>query len=502
MKLTLLEWQNEAIRTWYDNNCKGTFKVVTGAGKTIMALSAALDLNQKKNDNLYVRIVVPKIVLCRQWSKVLSNVFAISKNDIGKYYGEVKDTLDKKFVVYVVNSARYRISSDILSLLRNGKDVLLIVDECHHLSGEENRKIFDFLPILNKEEVTRFHSIGLSATPECNFFQDISSKLGPIIYNYDLANAIKDNVINSCKVVNIGINLTKDESEQYAAISRTINTLLRKLPLNISSSDNLFPWLNKESRNLNSKYYEIANTLLRKLRARTTIIVMAQERIECVYNLITQIPESKSIIVFCERIEQADILYNLLKDFRVVEYHSKLGEVQKANALRSFSDKMARILVSCKALDEGLDVKDADVGIWISGGSGERQKIQRLGRILRKDKEKDISIFYYIYARETSEEVHFVYNDAILEYDFTYQGGEYESSFFDDLVSSLVEESDESFETQELLYDNCYLNVIAMDWTLSEEELNLLIEDTTVVAKRNYYCAMKLLSRKLLECFA
>ena len=212
MKLTLLEWQNEAIKTWYDNNCRGTFKVVTGAGKTIMALSAALDLDQKKNDNLYVRIVVPKIVLCRQWSKVLSNVFSISKSDIGKYYGEVKDTLDKKFVVYVINSARYRISSDILSLIRKGKDVLLIVDECHHLSGEENRKIFDFLPLLKKEEVTRFHSIGLSATPECNFFDDVSRKLGPIIYNYDLENAIKDDVINSCKVVNIGINLTDRKS--------------------------------------------------------------------------------------------------------------------------------------------------------------------------------------------------------------------------------------------------------------------------------------------------
>ncbi len=52
---------------------RGTIKVVTGAGKTILAL-AIMERLQAQNNNLRVAIVVPTIVLQNQWyEEILRN---------------------------------------------------------------------------------------------------------------------------------------------------------------------------------------------------------------------------------------------------------------------------------------------------------------------------------------------------------------------------------------------------------------------------------------------
>ena len=55
------------------------------------------------------------------------------------------------------------------------------------------------------------------------------------------------------------------------------------------------------------------------------------------------------------------------------------------------------ILVSCRALDEGFDVPDSNIGIIVAGTSSVRQWIQRMGRILRKTPGKEFSKIYVIF---------------------------------------------------------------------------------------------------------
>lgn len=76
-------------------------------------------------------------------------------------------------------------------------------------------------------------------------------------------------------------------------------------------------------------------------------------------------------------------------------------------ALERFRDGELRILISCRALDEGFDVPDADVGIVLSCASIERQRIQRMGRILRRREGKQISSLYYLYLEHTVEDPSF-----------------------------------------------------------------------------------------------
>ncbi|MBC7333613.1 MAG: DEAD/DEAH box helicase family protein, partial [Actinobacteria bacterium] len=44
LSIELYRWQKEAKKAWWDNNGRGIVKVVTGAGKTIFALSLISDL--------------------------------------------------------------------------------------------------------------------------------------------------------------------------------------------------------------------------------------------------------------------------------------------------------------------------------------------------------------------------------------------------------------------------------------------------------------------------
>ena len=61
------------------------------------------------------------------------------------------------------------------------------------------------------------------------------------------------------------------------------------------------------------------------------------------------------------------------------------------------------VVVTSQVLNEGVDVPSASVGIVLSGSGTTRENVQRLGRILRKYKDKQ-AVLYEVVARGTAEE--------------------------------------------------------------------------------------------------
>ena len=62
-------------------------------------------------------------------------------------------------------------------------------------------------------------------------------------------------------------------------------------------------------------------------------------------------------------------------------------------------------LVASHVLNEGVDVPDASVAIILSGTGSAREYTQRLGRVLRKGKDKNkFALLYEVIAEDTSEE--------------------------------------------------------------------------------------------------
>ena len=76
---------------------------------------------------------------------------------------------------------------------------------------------------------------------------------------------------------------------------------------------------------------------------------------------------------------------------------------QREKALEAFRNGDINVLCSTKALNQGFDVKNAEVGIIAGLDSKALPMIQRIGRLIRKDGDK-IGKIYILYVKDSQEE--------------------------------------------------------------------------------------------------
>jgi superfamily II DNA or RNA helicase len=79
-----------------------------------------------------------------------------------------------------------------------------------------------------------------------------------------------------------------------------------------------------------------------------------------------------------------------------------IGRKERERVLTLFKEGKLRALVSAQVLNEGLDVPDAEVGIVVAGSKGEREHVQRVGRVLRPRPGKR-ALVYELVVRSTGE---------------------------------------------------------------------------------------------------
>jgi len=130
-------------------------------------------------------------------------------------------------------------------------------------------------------------------------------------------------------------------------------------------------------------------------------------------------PGSRAIL-FHESIEQVMALFSSLRSegFPVVAEHSEFPDSVRAESLRLFRQGAAQIIVSARSLIEGFNVPTADLGIVVAASSSVRQRVQTLGRLLRKSRAHDGSekhaTLYVVYAADTVDEL--IYEKADWEH--------------------------------------------------------------------------------------
>jgi len=119
-------------------------------------------------------------------------------------------------------------------------------------------------------------------------------------------------------------------------------------------------------------------------------------------------PNARAIL-FHESIEEVMNLYNRLlkKGISVVVENSQLSEIIRETSIDLFRRGIAKVIVSARSLIEGFNVPSADIGIIVASGTSVRQRIQTLGRVLRKTqiggKEKK-AVVYVLYMDKTTDE--------------------------------------------------------------------------------------------------
>ncbi|MDR2296315.1 MAG: DEAD/DEAH box helicase family protein, partial [Clostridiales Family XIII bacterium] len=386
----LYPWQEACLSRWFENGCRGIAAVATGAGKTLLALAAIRRLTARRPaEPIKIKIIVPKVFLAAQWRADILRFLGVPRRDIGLYYGAIKEDGGKPFMIYVLNTARLCISRHILKDADEGFSVLLICDECHRFGSAENAHVFDFLPHIPQE---RYFALGLSATPECENHQEtIVPALGKEIYRYDLSDATHDQIVADCAFFHVAVDFTSDERADYDEFTHKIAVLKRKLlrihPALRTASHRMFFQKLLRLRAHEGEVGETAWLLSLLFLRRKEVAHKARMRIDCGMEIVKRLMPDHRTILFTERIETADSLFDLLhKAFpgRIARYHSHMCAEEKERALNRYKEGESKVIVCCHALDEGLNVPETDAGVILSVGNGLRQRVQRIGRVLRR----------------------------------------------------------------------------------------------------------------------
>jgi superfamily II DNA or RNA helicase len=358
-------WQDAALKIWREHY-KGVVSVVTGGGKTLFAESCMLAFRHQYPDARFV-IVVPTLTLLDQWYLSLQEDLGIPQSEIACFSSQ--EYAEKPGIVnlLVINSAR-----DLASTLITDHATCLIVDECHRAGSPVNSLAL---------RGTYTATLGLSATPvreyDDGFQLLVAPVLGQIIYEYDYSQASRDDVISPFKLINVEIELLADEAKRYSNLSKRAAIELRRIQHEKGD----------ESR------------LKRILQQRAAISSAAVMRIPIAVRLVEEHRGHRTII-FHERITSANLIADNLKQRRhsVTVYHSQIPPTIRRDNLRLYRRGVFDILVACRALDEGMNVPETSVAVIASSTASHRQRIQRLGRVLRPAPGKSHATIYTIYA--------------------------------------------------------------------------------------------------------
>lgn len=508
MKEMLYSWQEKCLKKWFEKGGRGIVQAVTGSGKTRLALEAAARLEEKTGKDIQVKIVVPTTSLMYQWNRALRETVknqSEGNRQIGMRGGGRKTQENCKYLIFVINSARYELARDILSDLQNGKAVFLIADECHHYASGENQLIFEFLPYMKPFE-KQFFSMGLTATlPSGDAGNVLTQALGKCICRYEIKKALESKTVCKYDVFHIELPLTEDERSEYEELTDRIRALYGKITnrrpeLRNRSRKDFYEALCIMAKNGNSGDTKDAVLYMKLLFRRKEVVCQAEARTYCAVSLIRMLGIRQKMIVFGERIGQADDLYEILKKYypgRVGRYHSGMGGQANKNALERFRHGEYRILLACKSMDEGIDVPDASVGIILSGTGTQRQRIQRLGRIIRNARGKDRAALYYLHTAETSEDACFLPNEGvaeIFELKYRMETGSFSNESYDRAAEDVLEQmcaKGAPADVRREITRCLYLGSVKADWKQDREEIEKQIERAKDIRGKNYWICMK-----------
>ena len=363
--MKLREWQAKAFPLWWAKK-RGIVKVVTGGGKTVFAIHClAKHLEENKDHSIF--IVVPSIALLDQWYEGLQKDF--NEKDIAlNGGGEHLEHLSR------INISTIDSLKNIIEQFDASK-TLLIVDECHKIGTEKRGEI-----LTNNWHAT----LGLSATPERdyddNFYIIIRKILGDIIFDYDYIDAREDEVIVNFKLLYAYAAMTQDEEEKYKKSTKSI----QRRAATIGGNDmNDYP-------------------LKMLIFNRARMVKNSKNRIPFGIELL-QKHKRDSWIVFTENKKQAKEFNKIIntKGYKSAIYNTDLDNAEREENLNNFKNGNLNVLVSCTALDEGFDMPEADGAMILSASSSKRQRIQRMGRVLRITANKQNALIVTVYSSKT-----------------------------------------------------------------------------------------------------
>jgi len=381
-----LKRQAEVVRTWGNNfNGQGTLQAVTGFGKTMVGRIAYRWLLQYKGQDSTVIVVVPSLVLKEQWEAIAA---------------------DSQWGNYEVWTIQSFIKRDIVPC------DLLILDEIQMYKAHEFRKCFSI--------ANYFFVLGLTAhLDKDDPRQEIIDEFAPLCDIVTMEQALDGGWVSPYRIYNLGIELDEATRKEYNIVSQAYGKCVSFFDHDFSAM--MACYTNKPSRERKAREKDMpANEVFlmaRKgalsIRRRKEILYNYNGKLDTVVEICREHPERK-IITFGQTIDSAEYINTQLGPVAEA-YHSKIksrilngkkvGPAKvKKDILERFCkpDVKLNVLSTAKSMDMGVDIPLLDTGICYAGASKVLQNIQRIGRVVRKQKGK-MAIWIEIYILDSQD---------------------------------------------------------------------------------------------------
>lgn len=395
MPFKMREHQLEALRAWQANGYRGIFDLATGAGKTITAVYAAVQM-AKGVPGLAVVIAAPYQSLADQWCEILEafnirplQCYVSKENwheDLRKRVLDMQGGSDTFQAIVVVNRTLQTPEFQAALGRIPGNRLLWIGDECHHHGSES---LASALPS------NAAYRIGLSATPMHYLDEQRNDRLktyyGDVVFSYTLAQAIADKVLTPYNYYPSVVPLTADEAGEF-----------------ISLSDDIARAFMREGKSSGPPSTMLTALLMKRAR----IIGSAANKMAALQTTLAEHPPQQHALFYCgdgqvdmdgmeaddgaedsQPTRQIEAVSRLLdgQGWKVSRFTARESRRERESILQSFKTGAIDGLVAIKCLDEGIDVPACSIAYILASSRDPRQFIQRRGRILRRSPGKTIA---------------------------------------------------------------------------------------------------------------
>jgi DNA phosphorothioation system restriction enzyme len=376
-ELKLRDYQKQAIINWLENKGRGTLKMATGSGKTIIALAIATELYQRIGLQVLI-IICPYQHLVLQWSREceafnLNPIIAMNRLDSWqtKLITQLYNIRSQKqsFLTIITTNSSLTTEGFQSQIKFLPEKTLIIGDEAHNL-GAMNLKAN-----LPRNIGLR---LALSATPQ-RYYDDLGTDalldyFGKILEpEFTLEDALKKGALVPYLYYPMFVELTESESFLYAQLTKKIGWALNENS-NWENNDNLTSLLTKRSRLIGTaanKLFTLKSIMKDRLNTTHTLFYCGDGSVDNYHR------DYNRQIAAVTRILGKELGY------KVNTYTAKTPITEREQLRTQFERGILQGLVAIRCLDEGVDIPAIRTAIILASTNNPRQFIQRRGRILR-----------------------------------------------------------------------------------------------------------------------
>ncbi len=362
----LRPYQQAALLSWELSGRRGTVVLPTGSGKTQVAIAALRSAGTR------ALCLVPTRALLEQWTAALRAAY---RGPIG-CLGDGRRDLEA--VTVSTFESAYRLMPRI-----GAQFELLIVDEAHHFgSGIRDEAL---------EMSIADQRLGLTATPPDEPARSrLGELLGPIVYQLGIAD-LAGTWLADFDLLIVHLGLSRSERASYdedRRIFTEVNRRFRRLDPHATWQE----FVSAASQSAEGR------AALNAWRRNRRLLQFTQAKATAVGALLERHRDPR-VLIFTADNEAA---YTIAREHLVMPMTCDISRAEREAALAAFRTGTLRSLVSSRVLNEGIDVPDAGVAIVVGSAQGEREYVQRIGRLLRPTQGKR-ALIYELVTSATSE---------------------------------------------------------------------------------------------------